>query len=97
MSAHYTGVKIWSRLLLQQRLRSKILGFIIALMLPLNLLHADAIYPLQTAKQEAQFKHLLSELRCLVCQNQDLADSNAELAKDLRLQVYQCRFCCHSR
>jgi cytochrome c-type biogenesis protein CcmH len=28
-------------------------------------------------------------LRCLVCQNQNLADSNAELAQDLRAQVYQ--------
>jgi cytochrome c-type biogenesis protein CcmH len=51
--------------------------------------HANSIYPLNSAKQEAQFNHLLKDLRCLVCQNQDLADSNAELAKDLRLQVYQ--------
>jgi cytochrome c-type biogenesis protein CcmH len=51
--------------------------------------HANSIYPLDSAKKEAQFNHLLKDLRCLVCQNQDLADSNAELAKDLRLQVYQ--------
>ncbi len=50
---------------------------------------ANSIYPLDSAKKEAQFNHLLKELRCLVCQNQDLADSNAELAKDLRNQVYQ--------
>lgn len=50
---------------------------------------ANSIYPLETTKQEAQFNHLLKDLRCLVCQNQDLADSNAELAKDLRWQVYQ--------
>ena len=31
--------------------------------------------------------HLASELRCLVCQNQSLADSNAELAVDLRRQI----------
>lgn len=49
---------------------------------------ANTMYPLDTPKQEAQFEHLLKNLRCLVCQNQDLADSNAELAKDLRLQVY---------
>jgi cytochrome c-type biogenesis protein CcmH len=49
---------------------------------------AHTLYPLATAKQEAQFTHLLKELRCLVCQNQDLADSNAGLAKDLREQVY---------
>jgi cytochrome c-type biogenesis protein CcmH len=50
---------------------------------------ANSVYPLESAKKEAQFNHLLKDLRCLVCQNQDLADSNAELAKDLRLQVYQ--------
>jgi cytochrome c-type biogenesis protein CcmH len=33
---------------------------------------------------EARLKHLAVELRCLVCQNQTLADSNAPLAEDLR-------------
>ncbi|STX38837.1 cytochrome c-type biogenesis protein [Legionella feeleii] len=51
--------------------------------------HANTLYPLETPKQEAQFLHLLKELRCLVCQNQDLADSHASLAKDLRMQVYE--------
>lgn len=50
---------------------------------------ASGFYPLETPKQTAQFNHLLRELRCLVCQNQDLADSNASLAKDLRNEVYQ--------
>lgn len=49
---------------------------------------ANTFYPLPTSRQEAQFAHLLKELRCLVCQNQDLADSNAGLAQDLRQQVY---------
>ncbi|WP_028389670.1 cytochrome c-type biogenesis protein [Legionella fairfieldensis] len=49
---------------------------------------ANTLYPLDTRQQDAQFSHLLKELRCLVCQNQDLADSNAGLAKDLRQQVY---------
>jgi cytochrome c-type biogenesis protein CcmH len=34
-----------------------------------------------------RFRQLASELRCLVCQNQTLADSNAELAVDLRNEV----------
>lgn len=54
-----------------------------------NAVVANTLYPLDTAKQEAQFNHLLRELRCLVCQNQDLADSSAGLAKDLRDEVYQ--------
>ena len=39
-----------------------------------------------TAEQQ-RLKKLSEELRCLVCQNQTLADSNADLAIDLRRQV----------
>ena len=41
------------------------------------------------AEQEQNYQTLIAELRCLVCQNQTIADSNADLAKDLRQQVYQ--------
>lgn len=40
-------------------------------------------------QQEQDYKKLISELRCLVCQNQNIADSNAALAQDLRRQVYE--------
>lgn len=64
------------------------------LLLSLTLFHvteafANSFYPFESQQQDAQFSHLLKELRCLVCQNQDLADSNASLAKDLRDQVYE--------
>ncbi len=39
------------------------------------------------AEAEARFRALTSELRCLVCQNQTIADSNAALAVDLRNEV----------
>ena len=39
------------------------------------------------AERAARFKALTSELRCLVCQNQTIADSNAALAVDLRNEV----------
>jgi len=39
-------------------------------------------------EQEQSYQTLINELRCLVCQNQSIADSNADLAKDLRGQVY---------
>lgn len=39
--------------------------------------------------QEERYHHLLSELRCLVCQNQSLADSNAPLAVDLKRDVLE--------
>jgi cytochrome c-type biogenesis protein CcmH len=42
-----------------------------------------------TAPQlQHRYDALLQELRCLVCQNQTLADSHAELAQDLRTQVF---------
>jgi len=69
-------------------IRCKTLWFIF-LFLTQIAAYANTLYPLDTPKQDAQFIHLLRELRCLVCQNQDLADSNAGLAKDLRDEVYR--------
>ena len=46
-------------------------------------------FQFETPAQEARFKHLINELRCLVCQNQNLADSDAELAQDLRRKTYE--------
>ncbi len=42
-----------------------------------------------TPAEETRYRSLVAELRCLVCQNQNLADSNAELAQDLRRVTYQ--------
>lgn len=52
---------------------------------------AQAIDSRQFANPEQQeaYETLTSELRCLVCQNQTIADSNAELAADLRRQVQE--------
>jgi cytochrome c-type biogenesis protein CcmH len=36
---------------------------------------------------QARFEHITAQLRCLVCQNESIADSNVELASDLRRQV----------
>jgi cytochrome c-type biogenesis protein CcmH len=41
----------------------------------------------ETADLDRRVADLAAELRCLVCQNQSLADSNAELAVDLRRQI----------
>jgi cytochrome c-type biogenesis protein CcmH len=49
---------------------------------------AEEAKPLaQDPVAEARLKHLAVELRCLVCQNQTLADSHAPLAEDLRREV----------
>jgi len=42
----------------------------------------------ESAEQESLYKELIVELRCPKCQNQNIADSNAELATDLREKVY---------
>lgn len=44
-------------------------------------------YRFKTKAQSQQFSRLLTELRCLVCQNQSLADSEASLAEDLRQRI----------
>lgn len=39
--------------------------------------------------EERRFRALTEQLRCVMCQNQSLADSNAMIAQDLRLEVLQ--------
>lgn len=53
-------------------------------------LSAQAVDPLpfKNPTEEARFQRLTAQLRCLVCQNENLADSNASLARDLRHQVF---------
>lgn len=43
----------------------------------------------ENQQQQDRFNQLTQELRCLVCQNQNLADSDAPLAHDLRREVYE--------
>jgi len=45
-------------------------------------------YKFDSPETEKIFHKLSEELRCLVCQNQNIAESNADLAKDLRLEIY---------
>ena len=47
------------------------------------------VHDFDSPEQEARYNNLIKELRCLVCQNQNIADSNAELAVDLRRKTYE--------
>jgi cytochrome c-type biogenesis protein CcmH len=47
----------------------------------------DAHGQLQDPALQARFERIAKELRCLQCQNESIADSNADLARDLRRQV----------
>ena len=50
----------------------------------------DATPPrFETPAEEARFRALVTELRCVMCQNQSLADSNAMIARDLRREVLE--------
>ena len=46
-------------------------------------------YQFSDAEDEIRYQKMIAELRCLVCQNQNLADSNAELAQDLRAKTFE--------
>lgn len=45
-------------------------------------------YSFKNDADEQQFKHIVGELRCPKCQNQNIADSNAGLAKDIKDRVH---------
>ena len=66
----------------------KRLFFIFLLIMSCSSYAVDTIQ-LPDPKQQESYETLTKELRCLVCQNQTIADSNAELAADLRRQVYE--------
>jgi len=66
----------------------KMLLFLL-MFLPLQLFAVEDFYHFDTPAQQERFAALTSQLRCLVCQNQNLSESNAPLAADLRQQVYQ--------
>lgn len=57
---------------------------------PLAAQPARQVQPLEfrDAAEERRFHALTSELRCVMCQNQSLADSNAAIAQDLRREVF---------
>ena len=59
----------------------------VLLLMPFVSLAVDNSDALQDLELQARYETLTRELRCLVCQNQPISDSNAPLAEDLRRQV----------
>ncbi len=55
----------------------------------ISLFAAIDVYQFKDEEKQERFQTLVAELRCPKCQNQNLADSNAEIAKDLRTKIYQ--------
>lgn len=69
-------------------------GMRVVLALFLALAAASALAGLEPLEfedpaQQARYQALLRELRCTVCQNESLAESKAELARDMRLRIHQ--------
>src|SRR5438045_4752514 len=56
-------------------------------LMPIAASAADAVPTEKDPVSAKRAVKLAEKLRCLVCQNQSIADSNAELANDLRLQI----------
>ena len=64
--------------------------FLIGLLVSMpTVMAAEALLQFDSPQQEQRYKGLIEELRCMVCQNQNLADSNAGLAQDLRDRTYE--------
>lgn len=61
------------------------------LLLPLLSLASgvEDVYPFDHVEDEKRFVDLLQRYRCVVCQNQSLADSNAPVAIDIKHVVYR--------
>jgi cytochrome c-type biogenesis protein CcmH len=76
----------------RQARRGNITKRLIALFLLLTPIQAFAVNPDEVLKDpalEQRARQISAQLRCMVCQNQSIDDSNAELAKDLRVLVRQ--------
>jgi cytochrome c-type biogenesis protein CcmH len=77
-----------------QRLRLAALVAASCLLLFVSLASAQPAKPeappeFTNSAEERRFHLLVSELRCVMCQNQSLADSNAQIARDLRREVLE--------
>jgi cytochrome c-type biogenesis protein CcmH len=71
----------------RRRLTRVCLAVLAGCLLAVSAAAIDPLEDFEDPKMQARYETLTSELRCLVCQNQTIADSNAELAQDLRRQT----------
>ena len=70
----------------------RILALIAATLIGTAIVHARSVFEprdFSSPEHEQRYHALIDELRCLVCQNQTIAESNADLASDLRREVYR--------
>ena len=67
------------------------LTMVLALLVMCGVVRAEVaeVYDFETRAEEQRYRDLIAELRCPKCQNQNIADSNAPISKDMRDQVYR--------
>lgn len=68
-------------------MNARLLAGLLTLLLPLQVWAIDASEKLADPEQQAMYETITKEVRCLVCQNQPIADSTAPLAADLRREI----------
>jgi cytochrome c-type biogenesis protein CcmH len=72
-------------LIVPRFLRATLLALLCAVAVPALAIDYERAF--DDPAMQARYEHINRELRCLVCQNQTIADSNATLAQDLRREV----------
>jgi len=50
--------------------------------------YANALYPFHSLQHQKQFQDLIHHFRCVVCQDESLAESNAKIAHELKNKIY---------
>ncbi|WP_417500793.1 cytochrome c-type biogenesis protein CcmH [Marinobacter sp.] len=68
----------------------RILCFVVATVVSsMTFADVSAVYGFDDRSEEQRYQNLIAELRCPKCQNQNIADSNSPISKDMRNAVYQ--------
>ena len=75
----------------------RVLLILCGLLFSFSLWAAIDTYQFDSVAQEEQYRDLTGSLRCPKCQNNSIADSNAMIAADMRLKVYELMKQGHSR
>jgi cytochrome c-type biogenesis protein CcmH len=63
------------------------LVLIFALLMSVTTMAIDTGAAFEDPEMQARYENIISEVRCLVCQNQTIKDSNVFLAADLRREI----------
>jgi cytochrome c-type biogenesis protein CcmH len=76
---------------MKNAIRRSVISLLIFFVLGISALYAVQIefHKFKNSQQEQLYVQMIAELRCVQCQNQNLAESNAELAGDMREKVYE--------